>query len=438
MKSKLFVLALAVLVMTLIGSSVIMAEDDVTEIRFLDVTTPSNPDVYNAVVNMVEEFNEENPDIHVEREVLPSNELRNKISIEMQAGNPANIFWSVLSYTREFMKDDLLVDIREAYKSDPEYWNETFTEAVRHAAVDNKERVMMSPWNAQIGGLFYNKEIFDRFDLKAPETLDELINVSKELQKKGVIPMVTGGKDQRYAWLASAMMGRIAGVENTNALTIGDKMTEWDNPEYGFPQMLEKFKEMIDAGVFPSYINAVGQEEASQMFSNGEAAMIYEGQWLPGHFISFGGKDFVDKVGMVPFPVVEDAPMGDDNVRVGGVIIGLAVADTGSEAEKEASLKFLKKITSPGYGLPVMNSGGDIYAGNIEYDESQAYRLYNDMVDQYRNTEQFLPSMDTLAPPEIDRAIKETAMSGIASGSLTVEEAIEAVQEAAENYDKKN
>ncbi len=437
MKKSMLYLVLTVLLATIISFSA-MAADEVIEIRFLDVTTPANPDVYNAVVKMVDEFNAEHPNIKLVREVLPSAELRNKISIEMQAGNPANVFWSVLSYTREFMKDDLLVDIREAYEKDPEYWKNTFTDAVLYSAADNQGRVMMAPWNAQIDGLFYNKEIFAKYNLEPPTTFDELIEVSKILKQNGVIPMITGGKDHRYAWLASALMSRVAGVENTNALTIGDKMTEWDNPEYGFPQTMKKFKEMIDAGVFPAYVNAIGQVEASQMFSSGEVAMIYEGQWLPGHFISFGGRDFVDKVGMVPFPVVENAPMGDTEVRIGGVIVGLAVADTGSEAEKEASLEFLKKLTSPGYGKPVMDSGGEIYAGNIEYDKSAAYDLYNKMVEQYRTTQKFLPSMDCLAPPEIDRAIKEKAMPGIASGEYTVEQAIKAVQEAAESYAEKS
>ncbi|MFW6029649.1 MAG: ABC transporter substrate-binding protein, partial [Halanaerobiales bacterium] len=374
----------------------------------------------------------------VEREVLPSNELRNKISIEMQSDNPANVFWSVLSYAREFMKDDLIVDMNKAYESDPEYWHDTFTEPVLKSARDNEDRILMAPWNANMDGLFYNKEIFDEYNLEPPETIDDLIEISNVLNDNGIIPMVTGGKDHRYAWLASAMMTRIAGVENTEALTIGDKITEWDNPEYGFPQTIEKFKELVDADIYPSYVNAIGQEEASQMFVNGEAAMMYEGQWLPGHFISFGGEEFTDKVDMVKFPEATDSSDGDPDTRVGGVIVGLAVADTGSEEELDASFKFLKKITSPGYGKPVMESGGDMYAGDIEYDKSKAYDLFNEMVSQYRDTERFIPSMDTLAPPEIDRAIKETALAGIAGGNLTVEEAIEEVQKAAENYAEKN
>ena len=54
------------------------------------------------------------------------------------------------------------------------------------------KQVYAVPFASQTLGLFINREIFDKYSLKAPATWDELLQVSKTLKEKGVIPLANG------------------------------------------------------------------------------------------------------------------------------------------------------------------------------------------------------------------------------------------------------
>ncbi|WP_319562133.1 extracellular solute-binding protein [Marispirochaeta sp.] len=383
----------------------------------------------------VEKFNAENPNIHVIHDSLPSGDLRTKITVEMASGNPPNTSWLVLSYAREFMKDDLLMDWAPVFEdpAHPEF-KERFSDTILYFSQDNKGRVMMAPFEVHMDGLFYNTEIFEKYGWKVPETFDEFVALGPKAREKGIALTVTGGKDVRFAWLASALMARAAGVENTNKLTIGDKLGEWDNPAYGFPQAMAKFAEMVKADVYPDGVLGISQNEADQMFVRGEAATYYEGQWRPGNWESLGGKEFIQKVRRVDFPAMPDMRNGDPKARVGGTIVGLIAAADQPEREKQASIEWIKSIESPEFWAPVLADGRNLYPGKVEYDKSNVSEVMLQCAEALLSAERLIPSMDTLAPPAIDLAIKKTAMPGIIAGQYTVDQAVAEVQKAAEEY----
>ena len=56
------------------------------------------------------------------------------------------------------------------------------------------------------------------------------------------------------------------------------------------------------------------------------------------------------------------------------------------------------------------------------------------LIKAYRSAESFIPSMDSIAPPAVDIAIKQTAFPGIITGEFDVNKAVTEVQKAAEDY----
>lgn len=405
---------------------------DKVQIRVLSNETVGGP-ISDCFVEMHEQFLKDNPDIDMQLDLLASADLRTKITVEMAAGNPPDFTTCILSYALEFMRDDMIEDWGPIIEENPE-----FAEWFEPKNIDNMKdsdgRIVLMPTEASIDGLFVNREIFEEHGWDYPETFDDMIDLAGKAQDAGITLLVAGGKDIRFAWLASALMARTAGKENTDALALGDAMDQWDNPEYGFVEAMTKFKELVDAGAYPAGVLGMSQNEADQAFARGEAAMYYEGAWKPANFETAGGREFVEKLDRIEFPAFTDSPDGDPEIRIGGNIWGVMIAKGLDDAKLDAVIRFAKAYCAPEYNAKLMETGGRIYAGKAEFDRSQTIPAFNQCIDAYLEAPVYMLSMDSYAPPSVDLAIKQTAMPGIISGEFDVDEAVAAVQSAAEAY----
>lgn len=406
------------------------------ELRLLTPWT-AGAAAYDQIEALMAKYKAESPNITIIHDALPTADARTKLTVEMAAGNPPDVSWCPLSYAREFIKDDMIIDWKPVFE-DPRYpeFKQWFTETSLNFASAQDGRIMLAPQEGSIDGLFYNKELFQKYGWKVPETFDELLALVPQTNKEGIATLVTGGKDGRFAWLASALLARSAGLDNFKALTLGDKQTSWNDPAYGFVAAMEKFKAFVDAGGYPKGVLGISASEADQMFARGEAAMYYEGAWKPGNFATAGGPEFLTKIGRVDFPAMTDRPDGDPKVRVGGNVIGIFVREGLVEPKRDAAIRLAMNICSPDFNVPIMEAGGFVYAGNVDYDKENVSDVMNQMIQAYRTAEAYIPSMDTIAPPAVDLAIKQTAMPGLITGEFDVQKAVAEVQKAAEDYVK--
>jgi raffinose/stachyose/melibiose transport system substrate-binding protein len=407
----------------------------VVEIRYTHTYTAGDLR-HEPLKELIKEFEKENPNIRVKDEALPSAELRTKLTVEAAAGNMANLSWSPVSYAREFMRDSLVLDWRVIY-DDPKH--PEFRQWISPVAINELDygdgRICMSPNGVNMDGLFYNKEIFNKYGWELPKTFDDMIDLAKKAREQGITLLTQGGKDMRFAWLISAMMLRTTTIDKMQELCLGDNLTAWDDPEYGFPQAIEKFAELVKAGAYPDGVLALSRDEADQAFARGEAAMYYEGQWIPGNLIKIAGEEWVDKnIGRINFPPMTDMPNANPNTNVGGCITGLIANANQSAEELEAVALFTKAHLSPDWNRQILEMGAALYPGELEYDKTKCVTPYNEMVEAYNASDGFIASMDGLAAPAIDLAIKRDAMPGIITGDLTVEDAIALVKKVAEEY----
>lgn len=438
MKKNVFFVFLAVLVLLPAGMLCAGGGKEETagtrpvEIRYMGTETVGGP--INVLFNaMLERFHKANPDIRVQADLLPSADLRTKITVEMAAGNPPEIGCIITSYASEFMRDNKIEDWRPIIEANPE-----FTRWFDQKNIDNMAysdgRIMAMPTEASIDGLFYNTEIFAKNGWQPPKTYADLLDLARKAKAAGISLMVTGGRDIRFAWLASALMARTAGKAKTDALAYGNAMDQWNNPSYGFVTAMTKFKELVDAGLYPRGVLGMSQNEADQAFARGEAAMYYEGAWKGANFETAGGKAFVDKLERINFPAFTDCPDGDPSINVGGNIWGLMIPVGLDAREKDAVIRFAKAYCDPEYNAELMETGSRVFAGKANYDRTKTMKIFNQCVDAYLLAPEYMLSMDSYAVPSVDLAIKQTAMPGLISGEFTVAQAVAEVQKAAENY----
>jgi len=416
------------------------APTKIQELRFMLPTLPGDG-AYPVLKRKAEEFEKANPGVKIIIDSQPSAQLRTKLTVEMAAGNPPSVSWSPLNYTREFMKDNKIIDLRPYYNDpkNPEF-KQWYSESVLAGSAYKDGRLMAVPHEASMDGFFYNKEIFDKNGWALPKTFDDILDLAKKARAKGIYLMVTGGKDMRFAWQASALLARTTSVEKANALALGPSMDKWNDPAFGFPQAMKKFNDLIKAEVYPPGVLGFSANEADQFFSRGEAAMYFEGAWKPGNFMAVGGPDFIKKVHRIDFPPMTDMKDAVPGISVGGTIVGYIIAANQTPKEIENCIRWVKVVSDPGFWKEVVKTVGQMQylpAGRIgDFDWAPYPAVNKELYDAFQKTTAFVPSMDAWAPPPIDLAIKKTAIPGMVSGEYTVDQAVAEVQKVAIEYMK--
>lgn len=169
------------------------------------------------------------------------------------------------------------------------------------------------PYFGSITGVWYNKEIFDKYGLKEPETWGEFLEISAKLKKAGETVLAHGTMDQ---WVLTETLlctlgPNFYGGEKTRQQLIKKEI------KYTDPRIIkayEKMKELIP--YFPEGYQGIDYVTMQQMFLNGQAAMWIAGSWELG-IIRDSGLDAgwfappVDKKGdRTQYPFYADLALG--------------------------------------------------------------------------------------------------------------------------------
>lgn len=179
-------------------------------------------------------------------------------------------------------------------------------------------KVYQLPYTKAVSMLYCNTELFEKYDVKIPETWDELIEAIKAFQAVGVTPMTVGGKDQ---WPTNMYVDiialRYAGDAVCRAAYYktegGTFMTE------GMEEGMAAFQQLVEMGAFPADAISLSRDESEVAYFNGEIPMYVHGQWFAGSL----SPEMQQKVKAVVFPAVGK---GFDNQLMGGAAEGFCVS----------------------------------------------------------------------------------------------------------------
>jgi ABC-type glycerol-3-phosphate transport system substrate-binding protein len=123
--------------------------------------------------------------------------------------------------------------------------------------------------------VYYNADIFAAHGLKKPATYNEFTAAAETLYAAGITPFSLGGGFEwsRY-WPLQTLCSSLAN-NDLERIKNGDINGEYPELIYAF----EEFREMCVKGYFGGNPGAVDENSAQLAFSNGRAAMIFEGTW---------------------------------------------------------------------------------------------------------------------------------------------------------------
>ena len=158
------------------------------------------------------------------------------------------------------------------------------------------------PFQYNIEGIFYNKQVFEENGWDVPETWDDLLTIADEAKAAGLTPFAASGEQ---GWpltrLVSGYLFRTLGADALQKVADGDaKLTD---PEY--VEAAAAIADLGAQGYFGDNVASLDYDAASNEFLTGKAAMIYMGSWLLGNINGDGNQIGADNVGFFKFPAVD-------------------------------------------------------------------------------------------------------------------------------------
>jgi raffinose/stachyose/melibiose transport system substrate-binding protein len=241
----------------------------------------------------VDRFEEQHPDIDLQREALQPDEVRREIQSRLRSREPPDVFAydTGPGFGGVLADAGLLRPLENAYK---EHSWDIYDWAKQQATYDGT--VYGVPDQVEEIIVFYNKDLVP----EVPHTVEELRQISDELKGRGKIPLAFGNREQYPAsHMFSIGTSNVLGREGLDDILYGDG--RWDTPEIEEAINLF-FRDFVESAYYPKSPNALTYDGANALFYSGEAAMNPTGTWLVSEIVQ-AVQEF--EVGFFPFPSIE-------------------------------------------------------------------------------------------------------------------------------------
>lgn len=327
MSRKIVLLYLCMIVMIVVGCGKKESNSNIQTVNYWAWLDNPND---TTLQDLVKQFNEENKTIHVNLEVIPWNDYRNKLLTSTIGGEAPDAAAFKLTWMPEFLGNKSL----ESLDKYLENWDKrgdiskNLWEIIR-----NKENgeIYAMPWELQVLYMYYRPSLFSEAGInEVPETWEEFLEVSKRLTKD------TNG-DGRVDQYAFGMRGARYGHEPWGSFIFSNvpnnEIMENNSVKFDTEAAREANSFFIDLytkySVVPETAPTDGFSQIISNFKSGRTAMVVH------HIKSSNGmiEQFGEDVGAFPVPAGSEGrwtSMGDtENVMFS------------SSKNKEATFKFI-------------------------------------------------------------------------------------------------
>ncbi len=230
-------------------------------------------------------------------------------------------------------------------------------------------------YNAEYFGIWYNKILFDKYNLEIPETYEEFLKVCQILKQNDVNPIVLGARDTEDA-------SYIYFLRIINFMMDENWQTDLKTGKIRFDtgELMDLFNDtqaLVDNGyISPDAINLT-YHQAFDYFKSAKSAMLI----APDRSLNMVKEDFQKVcdpgVFLIPYSDQEDAKTITNNLSV---LIGIN-RETQNMKEAKLFLEFISRPEIAGlYGRSTMS-----YPTILQTDSS--YLQYNELWEPIRDNE---------------------------------------------------
>ncbi len=281
--------------------------------------------------------------------------------------------------------------------------------------------------NVSMSGIFYNKEMFEKFKLKEPETLADLEAICDTLKKNDITPFALANSSK---WTGSMyymnLAARYGGLEPFQKAVAGEgKFTD-----ECFIKAGEKIQEWVEAGYFPDGVNSLREDDgqAKQLMYQETAGMLLCGSWYTGTFAT-DSAEFYEKIGWFPFPAIEECDV-DPSIMIGTVGDQFIVFNCEGEKLKAAFECAEAHLSDEVIDFEVENGKIPPIVG---IEDKLTDSVTKEVVEAANNASEIQLWYDQYLPPAVATAHLD-GLQEVFGLTKTPQEAQEAMQKAMDDY----
>ena len=320
-----------------------------------------------SIENLVKTFEKNHPDIKVKPELIPWNQYWIKLDAAASAHKAPDVFWMNV-YLPKYVRANVIIPLNKFVEKDHLNLNNYFKTSIK--LFSYREKLYAMPVQTDCIAVYYNKSIFDKYDVKYPEngwTWNDMIKTGLLLKKKikqagvkSVYPLVMELDPQpSYFNLIYQEGGHILSPNGSKS-------------EYNTPQVIAAYNKIINlmkTGIMPSF-KILSDTKGSEMFVSQKAAMIYMGTWQAK---VFDNTSFAKNIGVVVMPTIKN------NITLQS---GVAYSISANTKYPEASWKLVEYLSGPegskvfaesGANIPAYKKAKKYYIKSLKYIDANVF-----------------------------------------------------------------
>lgn len=342
-----------------------------------------------AMDQLITQFEKENSGVRMIRTVTPSIGIRESYRLAVSAGKPPDLAytWPAASVLAGYARDKKLAPLNAYQKQYGWKLDPFFVQRNSYGG-----QLYGVPFEQDIMGVYYNKAIFQKLNLKPPTTYAEFLSISEVLKKAGITPIAFGNRDQWPATnVFSLILGLTAGKKAEQEVLFGD--AKWTRPE--FVKAAQTFVDWNTKGYLPRGFNGIGFDESTFLFTSGKAAMFPQGSWV----VQNVARDSKFEVGAFQLPPIGAVPRG----TVWGEGSQFQISAAATQSSRDGAARFVNFLTAPknrqvwvekGYLVPIGTTSAelarykapqlvkDLYTAGLATPESNFYDLHTTLPER--------------------------------------------------------
>lgn len=314
---------------------------------------------------IIDKFEEQNPDIHVEMQLTPWDQYWTKFDAATGANQAADTFFMNV-WVPKYAEAGVLEPL-DSYMERDGFDLSLYSSTIVENGIYNDVHYTV-PKGTDSLAVIINTELFEKYGVAEPEsdwTWDDMLSICEELKTS-----IDAAGDSVYPM--DFILNSTNGSWQPVIYQFGGKLFNDDGTSaYGSEESIaaiQSLVDMIDAGYIPDY-QTISDTEAEEIFISGQACMLY----LP----TFSSQK-IEQAGMENVKLIE-LPTAETNQFIAG---NMHYGMNSASEHKEEAWRFLQYLASEeandmvgqsGIDLPALLSSQEYYADSFNQFDGAAF-----------------------------------------------------------------
>ncbi len=294
-----------------------------------------------AWIRLVEEFEELNPDIDIQYELLYDEAFHNRITERIALGNVPD-----MSYIGGDARWGAIWKASDQYYDHQNDIDRDLYDINLIPAMGNKGEAYYIPMSISnlCSVFFMNEELVRSLGFSAPRRYEDLVAMVPAAKAAGLDVVSFDGADA-WAWgtcIVSMLIGRTSGNHRWVSESL-DGLHYFTDQE--FLDALEWIRRMVVDGVLPANVLSITNDENIANFNNEKALFMTQGQWVTSQITNPAVREHMVLMNWPDFPKQKG---GTHNYGAAAMSVGYGLTRDGAKktAVKQAALSFIAYFNS--------------------------------------------------------------------------------------------